>query len=157
MGGEDYWSFVKRRIMTEDEIRLGAQVDEALGPDWSSPFNSAVMFVYALGDPAANRKALRRLVVRRTRASWGNFSSASRALRAIDRWGIGSVPDVADGFADVSYVPLLAHVKRSFQVVDETEVVSAATITLVLDHRESFWHVFSLGRAVEPEIVLNES
>lgn len=155
--GEDYWSFVKRRVMSDEEIRLGALVDEALGPDWSSPFNTAVMFVNALADPRAYRAALRRLVVRRTRASWGDFGSAARALRSIEQWGLGSMPEFADGFPEVAYVPLLAHVRRSFQVIDETEVVAAASITLVLDRREDFWHVFSLGRAADPQIALNES
>lgn len=157
MGGGDYWSFVKRRILSDDEIRLGAQVDEALGADWSSPFNTAVMFVSALGSPRAHRAALRRMVVARTRASWGNFEEAARALQAIDHWGIGSVPDYDADFPDVAYIPLLAHVRNSFVVIAETEVVTAAAITLVLDRRDEFWRVFALGRAVPPEIALNES
>ncbi|MEO8907637.1 MAG: hypothetical protein ABI310_06120 [Microbacteriaceae bacterium] len=157
MGNGDYWSFVQRRLLDDDELWLRSQVDQAVGADGSSPFSTAVMFVCALQDPHRYRATLRSLVARRTRPFWGNFHQASHTLALIDRWGIGSIPEVKAGFPDVGYIPLLAHVRQSFQVICDTDVAAAAVITLVLEHRDEFWRVFSLGLATPPEVVMDQS
>lgn len=153
---DDPWAELNRRIISNEEAALGNAVDDAIGPDLMNPNVAAAMFISYLKDLDEYRNGLNHLVVPRTLPAWGDFTEAKALVESIPDMGMASRARYPDGYANVAYILLFANVRESFQVITDQTVNVAAFITLLLNEEEGFWHVFAVGPAIEPKLVVGE-
>lgn len=121
----DHWDSLDRRLTSdaESEQELGTEFD------WTNPVHVAAAFFNALTD--GEEEILEGLSNPESRTSWGDYSDARAAAKAIVDPGFGSVPTVSGDDADVLYVKVLSHVSQSFQSNEDAPVMAAAVITVV--------------------------
>lgn len=151
-GQRDQWEGLSKRPLTPEEEVL-FEADVALGPDWSSPFSTASLFLTALQDPIENAVALGGLIAPSTRDAWGDFIELKFFLDSIEDLGMSSSPVFPSGNPGVAYVKLLRGVSESFVVTDEQLVMVPAVITLSFSQSRGMWLVYGVEDWISPERV----
>ena len=131
-----FWSNVIGRDADEKDLEIIAKSNSL---DDNIAFLVASEFFILLRDNPLNRQSLRKLIWKRNWLAWGNFETAARIVRAIEKPGASTrvMHEGGDRFAQVKILPNIIEP----WMTDVPQLLSNTGCVICLTKRGSAWKV----------------